>query len=135
MAGSVLSDICVINKSGVSSEGWAESKVILLTRGALFLHPCFQEEIHWKGCLSAWVCSHFAFVSGPQDTHGEQTGKGWHKRHPGPCQVLRVLLANASPFLIPCWQLGLGFWAAATGSALLPARCGEHEAQIAQLEI
>lgn len=51
MAGSVLSDICVINKSGVSSEGWAESKVILLTRGALFLHPCFQEEIHWKGCM------------------------------------------------------------------------------------
>lgn len=46
-----------------------------------------------------------------------------------------VLLANVSPFLIPGWQLGLGSWAAATDSTLLPARCGEHEAQIAQLEI
>lgn len=44
-AGSVLSDICVMKKSDVascvSSEGWAESQVIPLRRGASPPRPCF----------------------------------------------------------------------------------------------
>lgn len=44
-ARSVLSDICVMNNSDVasrvSSEGWAENKVIPLRRGASPPHPCF----------------------------------------------------------------------------------------------
>lgn len=126
-AGSVLSDICVMNTSGISCKqrglGWEHSdtayrsgfippSLFLGGRGAACLHG-------HAPTLPLWA------------TNREQAGKGWHKRHPGPGWASMVLPENVSP------SRGWGSLALALGQqqqALLPACCGEHEAQMVQLE-
>lgn len=85
-----------------------------LQKGTCPSIPVFSRKSHWKRCCpSARACSRFAIASGPQDANREQTGNGWHKRHPWSRRVLTVSPASVSPFPIPCsvawaWLLSSG---------------------------
>lgn len=128
--GSVLSDICVISDVASHEQrglGWEQSDTAYrrgLIPPSLFLGGDPLEGVLpvCMGMLPLYLCEW-------------QTGSGWKRvaqKAPGPCWALLVLPANVSPFLIPCWQLGLAL--GQQQQALLPACCGEHEAQMAQLE-